>query len=632
VRLRLSPDWFISHPSPLIFFTHSSVQPIIITVKGGDTVPLENPLLLKEMRSRMRGGRTYWLMAGYVVTLGAFFVIMYASTLAWNRAWNNTVNPRFAQELGRNFYICMSIVQVVLGLLIAPALTSGALTIEREQRTFDLLAISLVPPRSIVLGKLISALSFVVLLTFASMPLVSVCFLLGGVDTREFAAAYVFIIGNAFFFGIVGLFCSSLCWRTMTAASLAYSIAGFFAAGTTMIYVLVTGIWGFNAAGFAQFFNLFNPIVAISDLCYNIGGRGAMFRFLPLFGIPTWGVTLIVYAAMAAPMLWVAMRRAKPWAAEEKGTSETETRTRTTAMSETARLMTVPAKPPAPVRDWSLPFEIANPVLKRELLSRLRSRPVATSRKLVGCFLTLIIGSLYVYLVYTMLRYTHRPDDWVMWWTGLAFLQLVLISIIAPSLTASVLTVEKEQRTLEMLLLTRLTGFEVCWGKLWGRLASIGMLLVVFLPLMFLTAVQGNMSLTVIVGTYGILIVASLSLAALGMVCSALFRKTVTALAVAMVAMVGILLIMPTLATFLLEASGIRGWGGTRAFFEMVMGALSPYFALGALSATATSWSRTNQETQNYLTWILCCGSFTMAGSLLFYFTCAQFNRLSRAV
>lgn len=347
----------------------------------------------------MRGGRAYWLIAAYVATLGVFFVIMYFSTLAWHRMANNTVNPRFAQELGRGFYIAMSIVQTVLGVLIAPALASGALTIEREQRSFDLLAISLMHPRSIVFGKLASALSFIVLLVFTSAPLVSVCFMLGGVDLREFGAAYAVLIGSAFFFGVIGLFCSSLTQRTTTATMLTYTIVGFFTVGTAILVAL--SVWKFGPWNtVSDTLMLLNPFVVISDICYGVG-KGGWFSAAS-YVIPRWGQMLILYAVMSLPLLWIAVRRAKPWSEGERRVRETTPNTttrRTTTMSEMAQLMTVPAKKSSPARSWSLPFEVANPVLKRELLSRLRGRQTRKQR-VMRWLLNLTIGGLYLYFLY----------------------------------------------------------------------------------------------------------------------------------------------------------------------------------------------------------------------------------------
>jgi len=584
---------------------------------------LENPVLLKEMRVRMRGGRAYWLMAAYVVALGVCFVLMYFSTLALNRMANHTVNPRFAQELGRGFYIAMSIVQMVLGMLIAPALTSGALTIEREQRSFDLLAISLMRPRSIVFGKLASALSFIMLLVFASVPLVSVCFMLGGVDFREFGAAYAVIIGSAFFFGVIGLFCSSLMQRTTTAAMLAYALVGFFAVGTVMLADFAD--LRFGTGNFvSQVLMLLNPFAVIGDICRGVG-RGGFFSTLTGV-LPRWGEMLILYAVMSLPLLWIAVRRTKPWSEGEGSARRVSTSsratTRTTTMSEMARLMTVPAKKKtAPARSWSLPFEVANPVLQRELLSRLRGRQTRKQR-MMRWLLNLTIGGLYLYFLYTSAGY------WVGWWIGLMFGQLFLVSVIAPVICASALTVEKEQRTMEMLRLTRLTAWEICWGKLGGRLASIGILMVVFLPVTLLAATLGKVNPVAFSGSYSLVVTTSFALGVLGLTCSALFRRTGTAMAVAMMATVGVLLFVPLVMAFLLGANDIRPYGETRVFFETVIGAISPYYAMGILAGTMSPWG--NPQGYASVVWVLCCGLFSCAGLALLHFTCRSFHRLAR--
>ncbi len=293
-----------------------------------------------------------------------------------------------------------------------------------------------------------------------------------------------------------------------------------------------------------------------------------------------------------------------------------------------AQLMTIPAKKTAPARSWSLPFEVANPVLKRELLSRLRGRQTRKQR-VIRWLLNLTIGGLYLYFLYVMFSYNTSVNDWADWWMGLMFTQLFLVSIIAPMICASAFTVEKEQRTMEMLRLTRLTAWEIFWGKLCGRLASIVILMVVFLPAICLAATLGKVNPVAFSGNYSLVVTTSFALGTLGLTCSALFRRTGTAMAVAMMATVGVLLFVPLVTVLLLETNYIRGYGETRVFFETVIGAISPYFAMGMVSSTSPPGGN-NQEMQNSLVWIICCGLFSFAGLFLVYLTCRSFNSLAR--
>jgi ABC-type transport system involved in multi-copper enzyme maturation permease subunit len=253
---------------------------------------------MKEMRSRMRSGRAYWVMLAYVFFLCIALAICYVE---WRR-WNNDI--RQWHRLGQEYFRVMVVMQTILGALLAPALTSGALTLEREQRTWEMLCLTLVKPRAILFGKLTSALFYVVLLAFSSMPLIGLCFMFGGVSVGEFAAAYAVILGSTFFFGIVGMFTSSLFRKTMTSTAIAYLITLFFTAGTAFLEIFLMDVWrtGPNGVGFSYL----NPIAAVVSTFENV----PMAWNIP--GLPFAATTLLGYALLSLGMLPIAVRRVRP--------------------------------------------------------------------------------------------------------------------------------------------------------------------------------------------------------------------------------------------------------------------------------------------------------------------------------
>jgi ABC-type transport system involved in multi-copper enzyme maturation permease subunit len=260
----------------------------------------ENPVLMKEMRSRMRSGRAHWIILAYVFFLCVAFAICYVE---WRR-WNNDI--RQWHRLGQEYFKVMVVMQTILGALLAPALTSGALTLEREQRTWEMLCMTLVNPRAILFGKLTSALSYVVLLVFSSMPLVGLCFMFGGVSTGEFVAAYAVILGSTFFFGIVGMFASSLFRKTMTSTAIAYLVTLFFTAGTAFLEILLMEVWRIRMGGIGIGFFYLNPIAAVVSTFENV----SLAWSIP--GLPFAATTLLCYALLSLGMLPIAVRRVRP--------------------------------------------------------------------------------------------------------------------------------------------------------------------------------------------------------------------------------------------------------------------------------------------------------------------------------
>ena len=193
---------------------------------------LDNPVITKELRGRMRGARTYWLLFGYLLLLS---LILFFSYLGWWNSHSNTMDLGGATAgftVGRTFFKTLFYSQAVMIALITPALTAGAISIEREHRTFEMLRGTILRPGSIVWGKLASSVSFVALLLTSSLPLLSLCFLLGGVSPGEVFFAYILLLGDAFLFGAIGLCWSAYAANTATATVLSYATLILFFAAT----------------------------------------------------------------------------------------------------------------------------------------------------------------------------------------------------------------------------------------------------------------------------------------------------------------------------------------------------------------------------------------------------------------
>lgn len=223
--------------------------------------PLDNPVITKELRGRMRGARTYWLLFSYLLLLS---LILFFSYLGW---WNSRSSEMEAGgasagfTIGRTFFQTLFYSQAVMIALITPALTAGAISIEREQRTFEMLRGTILRPRAIVWGKLASSVSFVALLLTSSLPLLSLCFLLGGVSPGEVFFAYLLLVGDAFLFGAIGLCWSAYAANTATATVLSYT--------TLIIFFIVTFPFAtpvLGGGGFVPSFGLcaVNPIGAVT--------------------------------------------------------------------------------------------------------------------------------------------------------------------------------------------------------------------------------------------------------------------------------------------------------------------------------------------------------------------------------
>lgn len=258
----------------------------------------DNPVVTKELRGRMRGAKTYWLLFGYVLLLSLILFFSYLGWWAQHSAdmQNGGISAGFT--VGRTFFKILFYSQAVMMALITPALTAGAISVEREQRTFELLRGSILRPGAIVWGKLASSVSFVVLLLTSSLPLLSLCFLLGGVSPGEVFFAYLLLIADAFLFGAIGLCWSAYAANTATATVVSYlTLIVFF--GMTFPFAVPT----LDPSGFMPNFGFcaLNPIGAVTGAVVPEHYYG--------FVLPAWVPALLLNGTLTALLILAAMNR-----------------------------------------------------------------------------------------------------------------------------------------------------------------------------------------------------------------------------------------------------------------------------------------------------------------------------------
>jgi ABC-type transport system involved in multi-copper enzyme maturation permease subunit len=179
---------------------------------------LDNPVIAKELRGRMRDRRTFILLTFYLSLIAGFVTLVYTS---FGESYMG-FNPDYRQILGKSIFGTVVIIELLLIGFIAPGLTSGAITSEREHRTLDLLKTTLLTSRELVLGKLGASIIYLLLLIFTVLPIQSLAFLLGGVGPAEVIISTILLVVTAVFFSTLGIFFSSLLKRTLAATVSSY--------------------------------------------------------------------------------------------------------------------------------------------------------------------------------------------------------------------------------------------------------------------------------------------------------------------------------------------------------------------------------------------------------------------------
>jgi ABC-type transport system involved in multi-copper enzyme maturation permease subunit len=436
----------------------------------------ENPVLQRELLVNLRMTRAFVLLFAYIALLG---VVVY---YAWpdQQRLDLTIKPKEAKNLVNLFFLG----QYILISLMAPSFAGGAITGEKERRTYEMLLASPMRPGAIVLGKLLASLCHLAVLVFASLPIVMLCLPLGGISPPEVLATYFAMAVSVITFGMICLTASSYFTRTIAALVVSYLV------------IL--------------------PIALFGVLFYWYFEEWSYFRLCVL-----WGGFPLVCLTLCGALFTITTRRLlhpPDVGAEAQEVVDPEEEQKT-AVGMVIRSDQFPDKLFAPSKRNDLMADGANPVYDKEMRSELFGQGTLMLRLVIqlSMFLALPLMAVCLYIM----------PQLAPWYTSyvLAFNMLV-----GPVFAAGSITNERERQTLELLLCTTLSPWQILRGKLLSSL-RISSVLTSFLIWPLLLAwllppwTYWHETITM-VGYVAIIALTSLTTTVLALFCSVIFRKT----------------------------------------------------------------------------------------------------------
>ncbi len=134
---------------------------------------LKNPLFRKELRIGLRERRFVWMQVIYLALACGVTLYSLRNLDTQSDFWSLRME---ATQL----VIVLILLQSAVLLLITPALSSGAISSERERNSLDLLLVGGASPAQIVAGKLMHGLMLAFLLLLGGLPLGVLSLVLGG--------------------------------------------------------------------------------------------------------------------------------------------------------------------------------------------------------------------------------------------------------------------------------------------------------------------------------------------------------------------------------------------------------------------------------------------------------------------
>jgi ABC-2 type transport system permease protein len=295
-----------------------------------------NPVLVQEMRVRMRGGTAYLLLSAVILVFGGF-------TLATFWAITNVVRPvvgapipagaaatqgppldrLLVAQRGVIFFLVMALWAVVLTALIVPGATSGSIARERETRTLPLVVGTPISALSVVLGKLLAAASYIVLVIAAGIPLFTLVVMFGGIPAKELASVAAIVLVTAFTFSALGVFISSISRNGLLASLISYTVVLLVTLGSYAVYLAASPL---SKAVTMKYALYFSPLAAIMSAMtqsnsqlnsivsqfFREPGTRVAGEWWALSHYPLWYVTTAAYLVAGLLLVLAASRAVNP--------------------------------------------------------------------------------------------------------------------------------------------------------------------------------------------------------------------------------------------------------------------------------------------------------------------------------
>lgn len=373
---------------------------------------ISNPVLQRELLVNLRKPRAFGLLLMYQVLLAA---VVY---FAWP-----TDNVRLDLSDSSSSSVLVDLVflgQYVLAALMAPSFAAGSIAGEKERMTYEMLLASPIRPESIVLGKLVAALTHLAILIFASLPIVMLCLPLGGVSFYEVLAAYLALIASVITFGMISVAAGSFFSRTSSALVVSYLM---------ILPLALMGVlfWG----AMSQF----------GETRLNMA-----MTVIPGFAA---AVTIVLFYICSSRMLYP-----PDFGSEGKEVINIEEENKN-AIGVVIVRDQFPDRLLAPPNRNTLMPDATNPVYDKEMRSEIFGQGTLMLRLAiqVSMFLALPLMAYFLFIA------PHLTP----WYVSYVVLFNLLIG---PVFSAGSVTSERERQTLDLLLTTSITPWQILWGKL----------------------------------------------------------------------------------------------------------------------------------------------------------------------
>lgn len=407
--------------------------------------------------------------------------------------------------------------------LLAPIFPATSIVMERRQGTLALLLGSPLRPVRIYAGKLVGVVAFASLLLVLTLPAAAACYAMGGVSLgSQLLPLYLLLVLVAVQYASLGLLVSSLANTADGAVRVTYGCVLMLATLTLAPYFFFGEQAGWIGP-LVAWVRCLSPIPAVMEIVghgdvgttHGWAGPAALSRYLllaPLSVVLLAGVTI-------SRLRYHLLDRAR-----SQGVI-TDDRGLAARTARRAFFIIDPNRRSRSIGDW------VNPMMIKEFRCRRFGRTHWMLRLVGGCAI------LSLFLAFSV---TTGTVQWELEAVGgpLVLMQVGLLVVFMPSLSAGLISSEREHGVWPLLLTTPLSGGRIVRGKLASALWTMLLMLLATIPgYLVMIYIQPTLWLQVVQAFVCLILAGSLALMLSAMVGS-WFRRTAAATTAAYVSVI----------------------------------------------------------------------------------------------
>ena len=196
-----------------------------------------NPVYKREMLVRSRSFRIPLIIMIFNGILALVALLNMYQSIAQVKVSGSVTDENFLQ-----LYTFVAALEFMMLMFIMPALTSASISGERERHTLELMFTTKIRPVDIVIGKLASAFTHLMILVFSSLPVLMLTFIYGSISSQDLFLLLFSYVTVALYCGSLGIFASSLMKRSTFSNVITYGIMLVLVVGTYMLNVFLLRI------------------------------------------------------------------------------------------------------------------------------------------------------------------------------------------------------------------------------------------------------------------------------------------------------------------------------------------------------------------------------------------------------